>query len=305
MDGFLNLDKPVGFTSHDCVARVRRSLQQKRVGHAGTLDPAATGVLPIAFGRATRLLQFLSPDKAYRAVIRFGVQTATDDLEGAVLQTLPCPDLSVETVQAVLPQFLGTIDQVPPKYSAIQVDGKRLYEKARAGEAVEVPVRTVEVQSIDVLGWQGGDYPELEVAIACGPGTYIRAIARDLGDAVHTGATLAKLIRTRSSGFALETSLSLEELEDRLQKHSFEPIPPDQVLQHLPVIQLPETEARRWCQGQRLLWPDPTPSNPSDAVICEQPYRLYDTAGIFLGMGQFGMQDTETVLSPWVVVVQR
>lgn len=298
MDGFLNLDKPLGFTSHDCVARVRRLLRQKRVGHAGTLDPAATGVLPIAMGRATRLLQFLPSDKAYRAVIRFGVQTATDDLEGDVLQSTPCPDLTLETIQAKLPQFLGTIQQVPPQYSAIQVGGQRLYDKARKGEVVEVPVRTVAVQSIEVLGWHPGEFPELEVAIACGPGTYIRAIARDLGQAVNTRATLAKLIRTHSSGFDLDSSLSLTDLEEQLQQQTFQPITPEVALQALPMIHLPESEARRWCMGQRLLWEGvETPG--------EQAFRVYgEGSDRLLGIGQIRTYESDAILSPWVVLSQ-
>lgn len=134
MNGFLNLNKPFGLTSHDCVARVRRLLHLKRVGHGGTLDPAAIGVLPIALGRATRLLQYLSHDKAYRATVRFGVRTATDDMAGEVLAADPCPQLTLPEVQKFLPQFLGKIQQIPPSYSAIQVGGKRLYELARAGK---------------------------------------------------------------------------------------------------------------------------------------------------------------------------
>ncbi len=143
MQGFLNLNKPFGWTSHDCVARVRKLLRLKRVGHAGTLDPAATGVLPIAFGKATRLLEYLPGTKAYQATIRFGVRTTTDDLQGEIITSAPCPNLSLAAVKTVLPQFEGKIEQIPPSYSAIQVDGKRLYDLARRGEKVEVPVRTV------------------------------------------------------------------------------------------------------------------------------------------------------------------
>ncbi|MBD1911008.1 MULTISPECIES: tRNA pseudouridine(55) synthase TruB [unclassified Leptolyngbya] len=298
MDGFLNLDKPLRFTSHDCVARVRRLLRQKRVGHAGTLDPAATGVLPIAMGRATRLLQFLPSDKAYRAVIRFGVQTATDDLDGEVLQSNPCPDLTLEAIQGKLHQFLGSIQQIPPQYSAIQVGGQRLYDKARKGEVVEVPVRTVEVHSIEVLAWHSGEFPELEVAIACGPGTYIRAIARDLGQAVHTGATLAKLIRTSSSGFDLDSSLSLTDLEEQLQQNAFQPISPEVALQYLPVIQLADPEARRWCMGQRLLW-------EGTEAPGEQAFRVYGEGDRLLGIGQIRTYESDPILSPWVVLAQE
>ncbi|MEQ8963487.1 MAG: tRNA pseudouridine(55) synthase TruB, partial [Coleofasciculus sp. C2-GNP5-27] len=136
MQGFLNLNKSAGFTSHDCVAKVRRLLRLKRVGHGGTLDPLATGVLPIALGRATRLLQYMTSDKAYRATIRLGVKTTTDDLEGDIVATASASGLTLETVVPLLQQFQGKIDQIPPMYSAVQVQGKRLYELARAGKTV-------------------------------------------------------------------------------------------------------------------------------------------------------------------------
>ncbi|MGB5771230.1 MAG: tRNA pseudouridine(55) synthase TruB, partial [Crocosphaera sp.] len=173
MLGFIALNKPSGLTSHDCVARVRRLLKLKKVGHGGTLDPAATGVLPIAVGKATRLLSFLPENKAYDARIRFGIQTTTDDLEGEIIQTQAGANVTLEDIQPLLKQFLGTIEQIPPIYSAIQRDGKRLYELARKGEVVDVPVRTVKIDKIEVLGWYPGDFPELVVNIQCGPGTYI------------------------------------------------------------------------------------------------------------------------------------
>lgn len=291
VQGFLNLDKPKGWTSHDCVARVRRLLHLKRVGHAGTLDPAATGVLPIALGRATRLLQFLSSEKAYRAVIRFGVTTATDDLEGEVLTERSASDLTRERVEAVLPEFLGTIEQKPPHYSAIHVGGKRLYERARRGEVVEVPTRTVEVFGLEVLGWRPGKFPELEVAIACGKGTYIRSIARDWGEKLGTGATLAGLVRTRSSGFTLENSVAIADLETRAKAGSFVPCDPSAALMHLDAIGLPGEEAKRWCQGQRI-----PVSGDVDTVL-----RVYDGEGQFLGIGRI-MEGEKTVLAPQVVL---
>lgn len=252
MQGFLNLNKPLMWTSHDCVARSRKLLRLKRVGHAGTLDPCATGVLPIALGKATRLLQYLPTDKAYNATIRLGVRTATDDLEGEIIASKPCAELSLATVKAALRQFEGKIVQIPPSYSAIQVDGKRLYDLARKGEAVEVPARTVEIFGMEILDWRSGDFPELDVAIACGSGTYIRAIARDLGEVLQTGGTLAGLTRTVSSGFHLKDSLTLTDLEAQLEAGTFQPIPPDAPLQYLPSVTLAATPAQKWCQGQRI-----------------------------------------------------
>lgn len=252
MQGFLNLNKPFDWTSHDCVARSRKLLRLKRVGHAGTLDPTATGVLPIALGKATRLLQYLPTDKAYNATIRLGVRTATDDLEGEIIASKPCAELSLAVVKAALRQFEGKIVQIPPSYSAIQVDGKRLYDLARKGEAVEVPARTVEIFGMEILDWRSGDFPELDVAIACGSGTYIRAIARDLGEVLQTGGTLAGLTRTVSSGFHLKDSLTLTDLEAQLEAGTFQPIPPDAPLQYLPSVTLAATPAQKWCQGQRI-----------------------------------------------------
>ena len=137
--GFLNLNKPAGWTSHDCVAKVRRLLNIKRVGHGGTLDPAATGVLPIAVGKATRLLQFLPEEKEYHARVRLGVKTTTDDLEGTIITAQEASQLTLDDIKPILSQFEGKIEQIPPAYSAIQLGGKRLYELARAGEQVEVP----------------------------------------------------------------------------------------------------------------------------------------------------------------------
>lgn len=295
VDGFLNLHKGAGLTSHDCVARVRRLLRQKRVGHGGTLDPAATGVLPIALGRATRLLQFLRQDKAYRAVVRFGLQTTTDDLEGDVVAKMPVPDLTLEAIQAVLPQFVGCIQQVPPSYSAIQVEGTRLYTLARAGQVVAAPVRTVEVKRIDLVSWQPGPFPELELAIACGPGTYIRSIARDLGQRLGVGGTLASLVRTESHGFSLADSLTLEELTAQIEADTFCPHPPEAALGHLTAWVLPEALVKRWCHGQRLT------VERDAAMVMDQPLRIEDETGHFLGIGQIRDHDGAPILSALVV----
>jgi tRNA pseudouridine55 synthase len=251
MLGFLNLNKSSGFTSHDCVAKVRRLLKLKRVGHGGTLDPAATGVLPIAIGKATRLLQYLPKGKAYHAKIRLGMQTTTDDLEGDILEQRSHCAIALEQIRAILPQFIGQIEQIPPIYSAIQRDGKRMYELARAGEKVEVPARMVEIKSIEILNWHPGEFPEVEVAIACGGGTYIRSIARDLGKSLEVGGTLAKLVRVKSCGLGLKDSLTLEDLENEIQNGQFQPIPPEIPLQHLEAIALEADTAKRWCQGQK------------------------------------------------------
>ena len=289
MDGFLNLHKPFGWTSHDCVAQVRRLFHTKKVGHAGTLDPAATGVLPIAIGRATRLLQFLPTGKRYQAIVRFGVTTATDDLEGDRLTQKACPDLTLDQIQVVLPQFQGTIQQVPPAFSAIQVDGKRLYDLARAGQVVDVPMRQVEVSQIEVLDWRSGEFPELDIDITCGGGTYIRAIARDLGYVLGTGATLAGLIRTYSSGFDISESWTIEDLEAALETDEFSLYGVEQPLMGLPSLNLNAEQTWRWCNGQRI-------GPPIEDWVLNQHYRVqYLNASTqtleFLGMGEVQVRD--------------
>ncbi|MGL5035536.1 MAG: tRNA pseudouridine(55) synthase TruB, partial [Microcystaceae cyanobacterium] len=158
MFGFINLNKPLSWTSHDCVAQVRRLLKIRKVGHGGTLDPLATGVLPIAVGKVTRLLSYLPTRKAYRATVRFGIQTTTDDLEGEIIRNAIASDLTLEQIEPHLGQFLGTITQIPPQYSAIHRDGKRLYDLARQGKVVEVPSRLVEIFKVEILDWRSQDY---------------------------------------------------------------------------------------------------------------------------------------------------
>jgi tRNA pseudouridine55 synthase len=292
VQGFLNLNKPFGWTSHDCVAKVRKFLRLKRVGHAGTLDPSATGVLPIALGRATKLLQYLPSDKAYKAIIRLGVRTSTDDLEGEIITQQPVVGLSLSSVETALAtKFLGKIEQIPPMYSAIQVDGKRLYDLARKGETVEVPSRIVEIFQTDILDWREGDYPELDVHISCGGGTYIRAIARDLGEALQTGGTLAGLERTHSSGFDLSDSLTLDELEKQLQAGIFTPQIPDKPLQHLPQVILPADDGKKWCQGQRV----------AVNVDFAERLRVYEEDGRCLGIASLRDETTGQLLIPEMV----
>ncbi len=271
--GFLNLDKPASFTSHDCVAKVRRIFKLKRVGHGGTLDPMATGVLPIALGSATRLLPYLPIAKAYQGVIRLGQVTDTDDITGNIVTEVDAREISLAEVTQALASFHNGYEQVPPAYSAVQVDGKRLYHLARKGLAVEIPKRWVDIFKLEILAWQPGPTAELELAIDCGPGTYIRSIARDLGAVLGVGGTLASLIRTKSCGFALADSVSF----DQLNPETTALIPPGLALQHLPEIRLDTEIGKRWCWGQKMA---------IETVNLITPYRVLDEAGHFLGIGQ-------------------
>ncbi|HIK46149.1 MAG TPA: tRNA pseudouridine(55) synthase TruB [Leptolyngbyaceae cyanobacterium M65_K2018_010] len=294
MQGFLNLHKPGAITSHDCVAMLRRWLGTRKIGHGGTLDPMATGVLPIAVGRATRLLPYLATDKTYRAVIRFGLTTSTDDLEGEVLTQSSARELHLEHIEALLPEFLGAIAQVPPAFSAVQVQGQRLYALARRGHTVMPPSRTVTLYHLRVEAWQPGDYPELTLLVDCGPGTYIRSLARDLGQRLGTGATLARLQRLRSGGFELAQSLTLEAIQHQVANHKLVLAEPETVLGHLPSLALEPDLARRWQQGQKIAPPQPLPPH--------QPHRLLAAAtGEFLGIGQVERVETGSILKAKVV----
>jgi tRNA pseudouridine55 synthase len=297
-NGFLNLSKPLDFTSHDCVALVRRFLQTKKVGHGGTLDPKATGVLPLAIGSSTRLLQYLPTDKAYRAVVRFGVCTETDDLEGQVMSSPGASNLVVDDITAVLSQFIGLITQIPPIYSAIQVDGKRLYDLARSGiakEEIKVPSRQVDVQAIQIVDWQPGDFPELTLEISCGGGTYIRSIARDLGLAVGTVSTLASLVRTKSCNLVLADSVGLTAIE----AGDFTLQSPLVALAHLPLVQLVGFQLTDWYRGKPILWPD-LPVSDLPLVVSQ----TLDDQGIVVGIGFTKESTNGTILCPKVVLGQ-
>jgi tRNA pseudouridine55 synthase len=217
--GFLNVLKPPGLTSHDVVDLVRRRLPKKtKVGHLGTLDPAAAGVLPLAIGAATKLIPLL-PDlgsamKSYLAHIQLGLTTSTDDLEGEVLTRVDpdtVPRVSKEMIDKHLDSFRGSFLQVPPQVSAVRQDGKRAYEKARQGETFQLAPRSVSVQELRLLDYQP-ETGRLQIHMLCGSGTYVRSLARDLGELLGTGGTLAFLLRTHSGPFHLVDSFSLEEL---------------------------------------------------------------------------------------------
>ncbi len=299
MDGFINLKKLPTWTSHDCVAKVRRILQTKKVGHGGTLDPAAVGVLPIAIGKATRLLEYLPAGKAYRAIIRLGIQTTTDDLEGETIYSQPVPELKIDRIESILTEFIGEIVQTPPMYSAIQVNGQRLYKLARAGEVIEVPTRQVTIDSIEILNWTPGDFPEVEVQIACGGGTYIRSIARDLGEKLGTKGVLAFLERNGSCGLELADSITLEELAQQQEAGSFVPISPARGLAHLPTATLIEADlVKSWSQGKRL---------PVNELILTPPTLSGNvkvmSADLCLGIGEIQSIEGEGFIIPQKVLI--
>jgi tRNA pseudouridine55 synthase len=221
--GLIVIDKPGGMTSHDVVSRVRRLARTRRVGHGGTLDPMATGVLVIGVGRATRLLTYvIGADKRYRATIRLGESTITDDAEGELLARVSAAGVSDAEIRAGLAAQTGTVSQVPSAVSAIKINGQRAYAKVRAGESVELAARTVTISTIEVLEMRrthsvdGSHVIDVDVDVACSTGTYVRAIARDLGASVGVGGHLTALRRTVVGAFTLAESVTLDALTDRV-----------------------------------------------------------------------------------------
>lgn len=249
--GFINVHKPTGITSHDVINKLRRLLNIKQIGHGGTLDPLAEGVLPVAVGAACRLLRFLPQDKTYVAEMLIGVQTTTDDIEGDTIRSRDIGTISDEQIQTALKQFQGEIDQVPPNYSAIHVDGKRAYDLARAGNTtLEIKPRRVTITKLEVLKIE---LPVVKVRISCSSGTYIRSIARDLGEALGCGATLKTLLREQAGLFRLEKSLTLEAISDKRNSIDSVVIEPVSILSqtdYFNVLDVSSEIAKKICMGQ-------------------------------------------------------
>lgn len=276
--GFLVLNKPPGLTSHACVSRVRRAYGLRRVGHGGTLDPAVTGVLPIAVGAATRLLPYLSGDKTYRGVVQLGLTTSSDDLEGEVLERRALPTLDAAALEGVLERFRGPIEQVPPQVSAVHVDGERAYLRARRGETLALTPRPVLIQRLTLLGWDPAS-GRLELEVACSAGTYIRALARDLGAALGCGGALASLRRSAALGFSLEQALPLDALEQRPPPALLEPL---SALAHLPSQRLSSEQLGDWRCGRRL-----AAEHPGTATLAEdQAVVVVGPDGTLAGMAR-------------------
>ena len=278
LDGILIVAKPAGPTSHDIVALVRRLAATRRVGHGGTLDPFAVGVLPVFLGHATRIVEYHSGDrKAYRATVCFGASSTTDDLEGE-LTPVDGPAPTRALVTAMLPGLTGAVSQRPPAYSAIKVGGRRAYAMARAGETVELARRDVTIHALEMVSWDGTepDRPIAVIDVACSSGTYIRAIARDLGEMLGSAAYLGALTRTASGPFTLDMTTSLDDLRTAAADGpgGLLPLlrPLDLGLDAFPVVMLTSDEIAAITRGQ-FVRPD------GGLPITAEHYRLMDPAG--------------------------
>ncbi len=292
----LVVDKPAGPTSHDVVALVRRLAATRRTGHGGTLDPFASGVLPLFLGRATRLAEYhLGADKAYRATVCFGASSTTDDLEGELSPVAGAPNRAA--VEAALPRFIGRIRQRPPAYSAIRIAGRRAYAAARAGERPQLPDRDVTVTELRLVEWNAADpaRPIAVLDVECGAGTYVRALARDLGAAVGSAAYLGALRRTRSGPFRVEEAVDL----DRVRAAAADAgpagvaallLPLDAGLDSMPAVSLDEAQTRAIAEGQFVRLPAP-----------DGPLRLIGPGGTLVAIGR----RVEGRVAPTKVLVGR
>jgi len=278
LTGILNIDKPEGLTSHDVVSRVRRISGQRRIGHAGTLDPIATGVLLLCLGQATRVSEYLmASSKIYRACMRLGVTTDTYDSEGQVIDQRDCRNITRQQMQRALEDMVGPLEQVPPMYSAIKHKGTPLYRLARRGEAVERKPRRIVIHAVELLEWQ---VPDLEARIHCSKGTYIRSLAHDLGQRLGCGAHLTGLTRLASGCFQLSEAFSLEQVEQAAEDGELAALlqPMDAALQAFPAITVGHDLAEMIQFGQRVELPAP----PQDRLI-----RAYAPDGRLLALLRF------------------
>jgi tRNA pseudouridine55 synthase len=303
----LVVDKPEGVTSHDVVAIARRSLGETRIGHTGTLDPLATGVLPLACGRATRLVRFLSAtDKDYEATVRFGITTDTYDITGA--ETGRCDrEPARQTVEDAIARLTGEYAQVPPAFSAKKVDGQRAYARARAQQAVELKPVPVRVSRAELVGWTDGS---AVIALTCSAGFYVRSFAHELGAMAGTGACLAALRRTRSGDFRLTQSVTLQMIRDDAAACAARIIPLRALLPGFPAVRLTPRGRERAAHGQRLRPDDVEHVEPAGGVArpasgwsaAGGPWvRLVDRDGELVAMGTAG--DDADALHPCVVLI--
>lgn len=281
--GILVMNKPQGFTSFDVIGRLRGILKMKRLGHTGTLDPMATGVLPVLVGRATRACDMLPDEtKCYRAAFQLGAVTDTQDSTGRILETHPV-DVTAVQIEAALPGFTGDLMQVPPMYSAVQVNGKRLYELARAGREIERPARHVHVERFALTA-----YDEItgagEAEIRCGKGTYVRTLLHDLGQALGCGCMMTALTRTEACGFTLAQSYTFEQVQQAAEAGDIDSlmIPTDALFQALPALRLTQVQTVHYLNGVRLS----LSALPQSAQQSASGLRVYGADGRFLGIAR-------------------
>ena len=297
VSGIVSVNKPAGRTSFDVIRVVRRGTGVRKVGHAGTLDPAASGVLLVLLGQAVRVSEYLMElPKTYRATVRLGVATDTYDAEGAPTQVTETVDVSRDEVERALAGFVGEIEQTPPAFSAVKVQGQPAYRLARKGAAVELRSRQARIDRIDLLRFEA---PDVEIEVECGKGTYIRSLAHDFGLALGCGGHLASLVRTRAGPFAVESAVSAEELEAAITSGEWRELllPMDCALTHMPAITLHIEDEKDLRHGQAVRIDEERLAGV--AVENARPYRAYAEDGGLVGIIRYDA--AAAVWRPWKV----
>ncbi len=282
MNGIVIVDKPQGWTSQDVTARLRRVFDTRRIGHGGTLDPMATGVLPVFVGRATRGVEFFEhAEKTYEAVLRLGLTTDTEDVTGTVLTEQPV-SVTAEDMESVLERFRGEILQVPPMYSALKINGQKLYDLARKGKEVERQPRSVTIYELTLLGMEGAD---VRLRVRCSKGTYIRTLCKDIGAALGCGGTMAALRRTQAGEYTLKESVPLEILLDAEEPGKYLK-PVDSMFRQYPAVKLTPMQEKRCRNG-----------NAFSVRLSEGTYRAYSEKGEFLMLAKVENSVMSTIKS--------
>ena len=303
MDGIFNIYKEKGFTSHDVVAIVRRTIHMKKVGHTGTLDPDAEGVLPVCVGKATKLSDVIMDGrKSYRAMLRLGMTTTTEDASGEVLETKEV-DFNEDRIREVVASFIGRLEQVPPMYSAVKVNGKKLYELAREGKEIERKSRTIEVYDIRIRQFLPPD--RVEIDVDCSKGTYIRTLCSDIGKALGCGGHMAELLRTRTGAFSLENAIKLDELQALAEQEKVETVllTMEEALEDFPVVKVSEKSQKFLYNGgkiqERFLTEKP-------AVLTEgEIVATYDYENNLVGLYEIKKEESNFFIKPFKMLIKE
>jgi len=301
LDGIFNIYKEKGFTSHDVVAIVRRTIHMKKVGHTGTLDPDAEGVLPVCVGKATKLSDVIMDGrKSYRAMLRLGITTTTEDASGEVLETKEV-DFNEDRIREVVASFIGKLEQVPPMYSAVKVNGKKLYELAREGKEIERKSRTIEVYDIRIRQFLPPD--RVEIDVDCSKGTYIRTLCADIGKALGCGGHMAELLRTGTGAFSLENAIKLDELKALAEQEKVETVllTMEEALEDFPVVKVSEKSQKFLYNGgkiqERFLTEKP-------AVLTEgEIVATYDHENNLVGLYEIKKEENNFYIKPFKMLL--
>ena len=293
IDGFLVINKNKGCTSHDCVKKIRRILNRKKVGHTGTLDPEVTGVLPIAIGNATRFIQYLPQIKTYFGIIQLGVKTNTDDIHGEIICRRNWPTLSFEELDQYLNNFRGCIKQVPPKVSSVHINGERAYKKSFRNEQFEIPSREVNIFELTLKKWDQKN-GLLHIKIKCSSGTYIRSLARDIGSVIGTIGCLFQLERTQASGFEKEQAITIDQLNKQVENIHAYIIPIIMTLNHIPSFVINDDNDRyHWETGRKIICNNDLIFNKN--ILSQTTIKVIDSSNKLLGIGILEKSDISYV----------